>query len=447
MTLDPHASTRRRPRIGTRPGPLAGLGLCVLLAALGNSLAPVALPALSRAFAAPFAGVQGVLVAYLAATTVGVVVAGRLGDALGRRRVLLAGLALFALASIAAAAAPSLALLVVARAGQGLGAAAITALALAAVGDVVPLARTGAAMGGLGTLSAIGTALGPTLGGALLAGAGWRAVFFAAVPLAAVALGLVWRHLPVGDAADAGAKTPGAEGRAETSGAGAREGLPASATMHALARDIAPGLAASLLASAVVMATLVVGPFYLARAFGLGPAHVGLVLTAGPLVSALVGFPAGRLVDRWGSARTTRAGLAAMAAGCALVALSPLVAGVAGYVGPLVVLTAAYALFQAANNTAVVSTAGAGRRGAVSGLLGLARNLGLIIGASAMGAVFAAAAGARELASATPAQVSAGLHATFGVAAALVLVALGISVLAIARGRGRGAARVGVRLS
>jgi MFS family permease len=121
--------------------------------------------------------VQWVVLAYLLAITTLVVGVGRLGDMLGRRRLLLAGMALFTAASMLCALAPTLWLLIAARAVQGLGAAVMMALTMALVGETVPKARTGSAMGLLGTVSAIGTALGPSLGGALIAAFGWQAIF------------------------------------------------------------------------------------------------------------------------------------------------------------------------------------------------------------------------------------------------------------------------------
>ena len=107
----------------------------------------------------------------------------------------------------------------------------------------------------------------------------------------------------------------------------------------------------STLVSTVMMATLVVGPFYLARALGLETALVGLVLSAGPLVAALTGVPAGRMVDRFGAQRMTIIGLVGIAVGAAVLSMMPARFGVAGYIAPIVVMTASYALFQAANNT------------------------------------------------------------------------------------------------
>ena len=394
-------------------GSLAALSLCMLLPSLGISIANVALPTFVEAFGAPFQQVQWVVVAYLLANTALVVFAGRLGDLAGRRKMLLVGLAIFTAASALCGMAPSLPMLVAARAVQGVGAALLMALTIAMVGDTVPKKQTGKAMGLLGTTSAVGTALGPSLGGMLVASAGWPGVFFVKLPLGLLALFLVWRYLPP-DRPELKLVRPGAEARAS--------GL--LAWLGSL-RDpsLATGLAMTLIVATVMMSTLVVGPFYLAQALGLATAAVGVAMSAGPIVSALSGVPAGKLVDRFGARRMTLVGLAGMVGGCLALATVPMGWGVAGYVLPLVVLTSHYALFQAANNTAVMKDVGPDRRGVVSGMLNLARNLGLLAGASAMGAVFVLGSGTGELAAVAADAVSAGMRTTFFVAAGLLVLA------------------------
>ena len=451
-----------------RPSPgwvLAGLSLSALLPALGTSIAHVALPTLTEAFAASFQQVQWVVLAYLLAITTLIVSAGRLGDLIGRRRLLLAGIVLFTVASALGSVASQLWQLIAARAAQGLGAAIMMALAMALVGQVVPKERTGSAMGLLGTLSAVGTALGPSLGGLLIACFGWRSIFVINVALGIVAFLLAQRGLPAEPRA-AGpvrnrfdtvgslllALTLAAYALAMTIGRGrfglanlvllgvAVSGVVLFVRVQARAssplielpklRDpvLGAGLAMSALVTTVIMATLVVGPFYLARALGLDTALVGMVMSVGPAIAALTGVPAGRIVDRFGAHSMTVAGLAGMVIGCVGLCVAPVTLGIAGYVIPIAVITAGYSLFQAANNTAVVAEVAADQRGVISGLLSLSRNLGLITGASVMGAVFALACGAVDPMAASPEAIALGMRVTFAVAVALIVVALAVAM-------------------
>src|SRR5262249_25807052 len=154
------------------------------------------LPTLAQAFTASFQEVQWIVLAYLLAITTLIVSVGRLSDIMGHRRVLLAGILLVTAASLLCGAAPALWVVTAARAVQGLGAAVLMALTVAFVRETVPKARTGRAMGLPGTMSAIGTALGPSLGGVLIAGPGWRAIFLVMVPLGILNLLLAYRALP-----------------------------------------------------------------------------------------------------------------------------------------------------------------------------------------------------------------------------------------------------------
>lgn len=155
-------------------------------------------------------------------------------------------------------------------------------------------------------------------------------------------------------------------------------------------------------------------------------------MTAGPLVAAAAGVPAGRGVDRYGVRPMTIGGLGAMAVGCLLLASLPLASGVIGYLLPLGITTAGFAVFQAANNTAVVMATEPTQRGLVSGLLNLARNLGLITGASVMGAVFAFGTGTADAGAAPAAAIASGTRAAFAVAVVLVASAL-VFALRVAR--------------
>ncbi|MER8399875.1 MFS transporter [Mesorhizobium sp. M0306] len=453
---------------------LASLSLSTLLSSLATSIASVGLPSLMQAFGASFQLVQWVVLAYLLAITTLIVSAGRLADIFGRRPLLLGGIALFTFASVLCGLAPTLWLLIAARAAQGLGAAVMMALTLAFIADTVPREKTGSAMGLLGAMSAIGTTLGPSLGGLLIAGLGWRAIFLINLPLGALAFALAWRVLPAGrktaepdrrgfDGIGTAllALTLAAYALAMTLGRGSfgflNVGLLIAAAVAGLLFVIAQtraenpliqparfrdhalnaSLAMNLIVATVMMATLVVAPFYLSRALGLNAAMVGLVLSTGPLVTALAALPAGRLVDRFGAHRMMIVGLFDLAIGT--FALSRAEFGIAGYVVPIIIVCTGYSLFQTSNNSAVMTDVASDQRGVVSGLLNLSRNLGLITGASVMGAVFAfASAGGSEgtgqqiLASAAAAR---GMQVTFQVATALVVAALILAIISDRRGQ------------
>src|SRR2546429_416617 len=122
---------------------LGGLSVSMLLSSLGTSIANVGLPTLALAFNASFGEVQWIVLAYLLAITTLIVSVGRLGDVTGRRRLLLAGIGLFAVASLLCGVAPTLSLLIAARAVPGLGAAVMMAPTIAFFGGTVPKARTG----------------------------------------------------------------------------------------------------------------------------------------------------------------------------------------------------------------------------------------------------------------------------------------------------------------
>ena len=370
---------------------------------------------------------------------------------------------MFSIASVPCGVAPTLWLLIGARATQGLGAAVMMALTMAFIGETVPKETTGSAMGLLGTMSAIGTALGPSLGGVLIAGLGWRAIFFVNVPLGSLTFLLALRHLPAN-------RPQPATDHVRFDHVGTLL-LAMTLAAYALALTIGRG-SFGLLNIALLVAAVASRPFcargekggiafdpavdvprscaewqsgHECAGFDGNHGHAGrravlpvtrvrtrrgdagLVLSAGPVAAALAGVPSGRLVDRLGAQRMTIVGLVGIAAGCTALAMVPVAFGLAGYLAPIVVLTVGYALFQAANNTAIMADVGPDQRGVVSGMLNLSRNLGFVTGASVLGAIFALASSAGDIGAAGPAAFGAGMRITFAEAAGLIVLALAIA--------------------
>jgi MFS family permease len=378
----------------------------MLLASLGTSIANIALPAMAGAFHVPFVQVQAVVVAYLAGLTISVFIAGRLGDRLGLKPMMLVGLLLFGLGALLCGVAPNLGFLTGARALQGVGAAFLMTLSMALMRETAQANQLGSAMGLLGTASALGTVLGPSIGGWLVSWSGWQSIFWVQLPMALATCVLVYRLLPP---------------------ALPREGSPHVAGVTWWSGDLVAPLLCNTWVAAVMMSTLLVGPFYLGKGLGLTDVEVGLVMSMGPMISIVFGVLAGKRVDAWGSQRVLIMGLALLAAGALLLSFMPGWLGLPGYVLSIAVLTPGYQLFQAANQTATLANVTSRGRGSVSGLLGLSRNVGLMAGASLMGRVFEWGTGASDVVHADPGALENGLRVTFMLSGALMLVALALS--------------------
>ena len=177
----------------------------VLAIALGNLLVPlnstmivVALPQVARDFGVDVAATSWIVTSYLIAMASLQPIAGRLGDRFGRRRFMLGALMYFIVASVGAALAPNLLVLVAFRLQQALAAAAVVPNSLALLRGNAVAGKAGAYFGISGATTSIGAAVGPLLGG-LLSAIDWRLIFLVNLPLAGLALFMAWRSLPAGD--------------------------------------------------------------------------------------------------------------------------------------------------------------------------------------------------------------------------------------------------------
>ena len=182
------------PRSG--PWILAAAILGTAMAFIDSTVVNVALPALQATFNATVIDVQWVVESYGLLLGALILVGGAAGDLFGRRKIFLAGVTLFALASIACGLAQSIEQLIAARAVQGLGAALLTPGSLAIISASFPEKDRGRAIGTWSGFSAITTALGPVLGGWLIEHASWRWIFFINVPIAVTVVLISLRHVP-----------------------------------------------------------------------------------------------------------------------------------------------------------------------------------------------------------------------------------------------------------
>ncbi|WP_424973572.1 MFS transporter [Dinoroseobacter sp. S124A] len=438
---------------------LMGPALAIVSAASAMSLAAVTLPALALAFPEPGPDPNLVVSLYLLAITALLVPAGRAGDRFGARPVLSIGLALFAIGAVWAGSTSSLWGLIAARGVQGVGAAAMIGLPLALVRATVPKAQIGRWVGVMGAMSAIGTASGPALGGLVTDSFGWQAVYLVQIPAPLLALVATRMFIPAmpRPATRAGFDLPGAVLLALVLAGGvlwlsslsagpALWHLPALLGIAAglalliahearipdallpLARLRNPHLALSLTCnlflSVIMMGILVVGPFFLTQGLSLAPREMGLCMAIGPVASTLSGVPAGALTERLGPRRAALWGARALCAATLAMASLPVLFGVPGFALAFAGLAMAYQLVQAALTTGVMAAAPPAEQGVTAGLFTLSRNIGFVLGAGGMTALFL---GIRaQVAETYPMDSAAGaaMVASFVLATALALTAL-----------------------
>jgi EmrB/QacA subfamily drug resistance transporter len=167
----------------TRAWTLAIVSIGLFMVVLDNLVVSVALPSIHRELGASIQALEWTVNAYVLAYAVLLLTGSALGDRFGRRRMFMAGIGLFTASSAAAALAPTIGLLVAARAVQGVGAAIATPLTLTLLADAFPPARRGLALGVWSGVSGIAVALGPLVGGAVVQLSSWHWIFWINVPI------------------------------------------------------------------------------------------------------------------------------------------------------------------------------------------------------------------------------------------------------------------------
>ena len=401
------------------------VGIGTFMSALDGSVVNTILPVLRDFFKSNVASVEWAVVIYLLVVSSLLLTFGRLGDLRGHKGMYVAGFLIFVGASAGCGLASTVTVLVAARTVQAIGAAMLFANSPAILTRSFPPQQRGQALGLQAMMTYLGLTVGPSLGGWLTQSVSWRAVFYINVPVGLLAFTLSLVFIPADKPAAAQTEHfdwPGAVLFAAGLGAlllGLNQGdawgwtSPAVLACGAAAlillgsflrvemRTPSPMLDLSLFkvrvfsastASAVLnyvclYCVIFLMPFYLLQGRGLNPAQAGLLLTAQPIIMAIVAPISGSFSDRIGSRLLATVGMVVMAGGLFLLSsLKPDSANSAILVG-LAVTGLGTGIFISPNTSALMGSAPRQRQGIASGILATARNVGMVLGVGLAGAI------------------------------------------------------------
>ncbi|CAH9055813.1 Riboflavin transporter RibZ [Pseudoalteromonas sp. CIP111854] len=435
--------------------------LCIstLMCSLALSSVNIALPELAYSLQTNFLDVQWVIIAFMFSLTCTLVIAGSLSDIYGRKKLFLIGILIFTLACSVAPLVQSLWALVVMRLGQGIGSGILLTSSMALAADIVSKNKLSSIIALLASVSAVGTGLGPIMGGVIIEYAGWQPVFLANIPLGIGLYIYASKYLP--------SNVPKAKKHfSDFTGAClllitlltytlaitltsqgfnllncllliisfvtlqlflAHQKRSYTAMINVALINTPSFLLcmfSSFIVSIFVMASLVIGPFYLIYTLNLSAATAGLVMAVSPSVVASMSFILSQSLVYLSLRARVLSGLSILLLGALCMAHLKVEYGVVGYILCLTVTALGYALFLSANNTLAMQHANSKNRGAASGTLNLARNLGLLSGTSIMSRLFTVESQAVNFYTTQYQTIEASLHITYLVGAALLLIVI-----------------------
>lgn len=396
---------------------LAAASAGALLCFLNLSALNVALPAVARSLHASPTQASWILLSYMLVSTVCILSFGRLADLWGRRRLFLAGLALFVAACAACALAPTAGFMLASRIGQAIGAAGVMANASALVSDAFGRRKMGLALGVLAMVAALAQVVGPLAGGFVVSWWGWRVLFMLNVPLGLCVLAWSWKVLPASPAVQAerfdlaGAalsfagigcmiyalSMAGTRGWTSTpvwtfmlAGIGAivlfcgvqrRVASPLVDPMLFADRGRRTAYAGILLLSMTQAAPLLLVALYLQACAGLAPSEAGLRI-APVAVGMLMAAPAAGILLRRFRAESLCVGAMLLAA-CALAFLAALLRPAIGAVQLSICLWGlglGIGSFVTPNNASILQSVAPLRRGVANGVRATLQNTGIMVG-------------------------------------------------------------------
>jgi EmrB/QacA subfamily drug resistance transporter len=428
LTIAPLLNKARENQSASNPWlVLLSVGLGLFMVVIDISILNIALPSIAGEMKASLAELEWTLIAYTLALTGLVPFFGRISDVMGRKRLFITGVLIFAMASLLAAFSQFILWLIGARLLQAFGGAMITSNVLAIITDTFPAGRRGTAMGVQAILVSGGAAIGPSLGGFLVTHFGWQAVFLINVPLGLLSALFAAFILPslqsnrtlepvdwLGAVLLLGGMVPLLLGITKAYAWGWSSAIVLSLVMVGLIviglfilreqrtrfplvelslfriREFTAGQTAGAFTTIAMATLMLLFPFYWQVLRGYSAQSAGLLMLPVPLALMVVAPLSGHLSDSLGSRGIATAGLVVVMAGLFLVSEVTGTMPVWHVLWRLVVFGMGLGMFMAPNNNAIMSAAPPTKRGIASGLLGMFRYTGQSVGIAFGATIFAA---------------------------------------------------------
>lgn len=409
---------------------LLNVSVSIFMATLDGSIVNIALPVISKELSVSLSAVQWIVTAYLITISLLLLVWGKLADNYGKKYIFAFGFFLFAAGSAACGFSVNFGMLVASRAAQAIGASAMMSLSQGIVTTVFPPNERGKALGITGTMVAVGSLVGPSLGGILVHIAGWRSIFFINIPIGVVGFVLTIIILPdiferqedktfdfTGTALYGAALLLFFLGLLFMQQGSISPAVFALMTAFAVVsfvllivterkmknplihlelfktREFSMGLASGCLSFIAMNSTLFFVPFYLQNVLAFSALKAGLLISFYPLTTALFAPFSGWLSDKITYRPLTVAGMLVATAALVFMAALKAGSGEAHIVLSLVMLGAGMAIFQSPNNSSVMGSVPVRQLGVAGGINALARNVGMVSGTSFSVLIFAVVTG------------------------------------------------------
>ena len=413
----------------------AAMAVGIFASVVDHGSVGVALPSIATHFHADIPSVQWLMIGFAMTIIALLLPMGRLADLIGAKRVFVMGSLVIITGSIIAGTSSDLAVLIVARIVQGTGAAMTQGTGMAIVIGAFPPGERGKAIGLIMTMVGTGAVAGPALGGFLVDAFGWRAVFFATIPMVLASVAMCLAVLP-GGTEPRRVRSPQATrfdwlGALLSSSAllalllgisnAHRVGWTSPPILAAVAafaglltafvwwelrvsspmlelrlfrrRNFFLGVTANYLMFMGSSAVLFMTPFYLQNVLGFKPSVAGLAVVPGAMCMAILGPLSGRLSDRFGWRKFTVAGLALSTTGIAILSQLSADSSLLHVIPALMMTSSGMGTFYSPNSSSILSAVERENHGVISGLVNLIRNAGNVVSIAVATAIVTATMG------------------------------------------------------